>query len=643
MDTENNNLNNTKDEAYSPEITASSLNEATKSSFTKEQMNFLKSAKDSAVLEKMASYNEGGAMQNPYPSPFLTLSDTQIPKTTSELLQWCKYFYTFDPLINGAVTALANFPITEVYFEDRENKKDKSGDESGTLKTYKRVFHEAINITKFLVEIGIDYYLYGNCFIFGEMWINPSTQKEEWKSMVRLDPSKIIIDYNPVTREKNFKWNVPARVSDIIKKKQPKKEYDKIPDIIKQAVAKRGAILLNPNNVYHFSRPTDSMGDNNVWGTPIVANVMKLLMYRNVLRQAQEAIAREHIVPMRVYYLQRTNDYNPSANWNEVAADFASELMRSVRDPNHKVVSPVPVSMLNVGGEGRALLLTPEIEQVQNEILAGMGVPREFIFGGVSYSGTSLSLKILENNFITYRLLIKDFLENFCIKKMAIARGEWASEADDEKLISVKLNDLKMQDDVQQKQLMIELNTRGKVSDTYMWKMLGLDPDRMRDQLEDEAASKLKQDFKIQVMQEMQRFILSKIQMKNQIELQQYQQALAKQYGIVLPTPTNGSEGSGEVPPQLSESDQNQPQIQNQDAPAPVAGPDDEIAEKIQNTAAQIQKLPPEQREMFIRKFPPEIGNKLRMLLADANGKTADMRPMPEQLPPRRKSLEGAG
>ena len=429
---------------------------------------FLKTARDGAI-EKVASVYQN--VQDMYPSPFLNLSDTKIPNKMSELFKWCKYFYTFDPMIAGAINSLATFPVTDVFIEesvDEQGKKQK--EESPQLKLYKKVILKNIQVHKLLIEIGIDYWTYGNCFVFGQFWDNPDTKEKEWKHVVRLDPSKMIIDKNEATQEVKYKWQVPDSIKGIVKAKKPRAEYDKIPDIVKQAVLKNEALVLNNNNIYHFSRPTDSMGETS-WGTPGIANVLKLLMYRNVLRQAQEAIAREHIVPFRIYYFEKTDSYDAATNWTNVTTSFAAELNKSVKDPNYKVISPVPVNVINLGGQGKALMLTAEIEQIQSEILAGLNVPREFIFGGVSWSGSSISLKILENQFITYRILLRDFLQNFLVKSMAKVRKEWVSEKDDDSLVQVSLADLKMQDDVQQKQLIINLNAANKVDDDTMWKV----------------------------------------------------------------------------------------------------------------------------------------------------------------------------
>lgn len=631
---------------------------------------FLESEKSKAIdMVKVASYR--GTSQDPYPSPFLNLSDTKIPETSQQIFQWCKYFYMFDPLISGAINALAAFPVTEVYLEDLENKNDDA--ESSVLKEYENVLFKRINIHKLLIEIGIDYYLYGNCFVFGEMRINPMTQKKEWKTMVRLDPSKMTIDYNPATQEKKYKWEIPTSIARIVRNKKPISEYNKIPDIIKSAVLKKQTVTLNSNNVYHFARATDSLGDNNIWGTPVVANVLKLLMYRNTLRQAQEAIAREHIVPMRIYYLQKTDAYDPDSNWNQVAQNFAGELMKSVKDPNYKVVSPVPVNLLSVGGQGRALLLTPEIQQIQEEILAGMNIPREFIFGGISYSGSSISLKILENQFITYRVLLKDFIQNFVIKGMAKARKEILSD-DDDNVVIAKMTDLKMQDDVQQKQLIINLNAAHKCTDEYMWKVIGIDSDRMKSALEAEAIAAVELQNKVKVKQmdlqkaEMKmQFELQKEQIKYEMELEIYRRSLMQEMAAAginppgdqvqenpMPEQQAPEQLGGEqtVPEQQAVQEENAKQepaqapVQQEQSPVMADNATADIPADIKKVALQLMKLPEAYRTKPLESIPPKARaevEKAIMLLESAEDQKKkaqiDMRPMPEKLPPRRKSL----
>lgn len=435
--------------------------------------------------------------QKNYGSPFLSLSDMNMPTRMNDLFKWCKYFYTFDPIIHGAVNALASFPVTPLSLEESNeylNEDRKVGEqrslvkESDLMKSVKYTLFQRVKIYKLLMEIGIDYFLYGNCFVVGEMSPNLNGE-QEWKTMFRVSPNRISIDVSP-SGATTYKIIPSPEIAELMAKKTPKKAYDEIPEIIKKAVRENKSYTVKSDRIYHFKKAGDSLLDS-AWGMPGVVNVLKLLMYRNILRQAQEALAREHIVPLRIFYLNPVNGLSPAGakgvNGTTPERALAEQIDKATTDPNYKIVSSVPIGMTVAGGQGRGLLLTPEIDQIQSEILAGLNVPREFIFGGVSFSGSSISLKILENHFITYRILLEDFINNFLIKEVAKSRGQWVTEDDDDKLIKAKLTDLKMQDDVQQKQVMMNLNASGKISDAMLLKALGLDPQRVFNEIRDES------------------------------------------------------------------------------------------------------------------------------------------------------------
>ena len=330
--------------------------------------------------------------------------------------------------------------------------------------------------------------------------------------------------------------------------------------------------------------------------------------------------------------------------------------------------------MIEAGGNGRALLLTPEIEQVQNEILAGMNVPREFIFGGVSYSGASIAIKILENNFITYRLFLDDFINNFLIKGMAKARHDWVSEKDNVHLITAHMQDMKMQDDVQQKQLIINLNQAGKISNEYMWKMLGMDAQKMRTQLEQEAIANIQLENKLNAerirAQIEQQYLQQQIQMEMQQKypqlFQQMQQQQMQQAGVDPSQQQTQPQQAEQAP---ADQQQTQPQ-QAEQAPADQQAAPSQAANvanaqqmeaqnaqpanlsaqfepRIQNMALQMLNMTDGERLQMYAQMPKEDQEKVYQLIQMYQAQTGenpdnsvDMRPMPEQRPPRRNSLK---
>lgn len=602
-----------------------------------------------------------------YRSSFLTLGDMQIPDNYRDIFRWCRYFFKFDPLVGAAVRSLATFPVTDWVLHDTKESDTKEAEDeeevdpaekkenSDTYKFYNSLFSDQ-KIYNHLIEIGYDYFLYGNCVIFAEPGIKVMKRRDEdgnlydkkevvWKSLQRLDLTRVRIDRDPKTGEKVYYYDIPTELKRVIQTKKPKEKYDRIPEIFKKAFKKKGLVKLKSEYVYHLQMPSES-GDNGLWATPPVLHVMKLLLYSNILRQAQEAIAHEHIIPKRIYYFSETNEYAPGSDFDNVSADFASELKKQLDDPNYQVISPIPIDQIKHGGHGKALMLVPELEQLNETILAGMGTPREFVFGGLSYSGSTTSLRILENQFITYRTTLLDYINDFLIKRLAEKRGEWESIDDDDKLVTVSLSELKMQDDIQQKQLMINLNSQGKLPDETMYeKVLGLDPEKISKQLQTERLRKIDEQLEIQ---------------KKQMDAQEELERITAERGQHVPTQdpnspqvpepspgtlANAYDGTEPAEETMLAEEEGQQQ-QQQDDPSTRN-------RRALNIAQNMMQMTDQQKSRIIQSLPREDAKLVMMTynqLMDqqqedntesvdgGEGGQVDMRPMPEQLPPRRET-----
>lgn len=578
-----------------------------------------------------------------YRSSFLTMGDMQIPDDYREIFKWCRYFFKTDSLVGPAIRALATFPITDYIVNDsqeaEENDAIKEDETSDEYKFYKGML-EDLNLKQHLIEIGYDYHLYGNCIILAEPGLKTVRSRDEngdiqerkemvWKSIRRLDPLQVRINLDPKTNEKIYYYEVPQEMRHIIKTKKPKDKYDRIPKIFKEAVKKNGVIRLNSQFVYSFSMPSES-GDNGLWATPPIFHALKLIMYKNVLRQAQEALAYEHIIPKRIYFFENNGTYDPNLNFGEIADDFAFELKKQINDPNYQVISPIPVQQVQQGGQGRHLLLVPEIEQLDNTILAALKVPREFIFGGMSYSGSTTSLRILENDFITYRALLKDYVNNFLIKRLAEVRGEWEVQDDDDKLITVTFADLKMQDDIQQKELMVRLNQAGKLPDEVLYeKVFGLDSIKVKEQMKTEMKENLENQFEMQMMQAKMQQDMEQAMMANGIQPPQPEQSVPNEQGQMAE-----EQGVPKVP-------QEQPteQPQGSGPPQPEQGAPN-VNQQALVFAQHLVTLPDREAEALLTQVPAELQNivfSYYQQLKDNKEMETDMRPAPEKLPPRRE------
>jgi hypothetical protein len=379
-----------------------------------------------------------GDMGTIYPNPFLDVAQNYMPKSVVDMFGQCEYYAQAHPLISAIILKMSAYGITDLLYETSNE---------GLRGAYRYLFEQKLRIRQFLVECLMDYHAYGNCFVSvifpfkkflkcrscgiavpihrakyrfsnykfrlncrscghqGEAGVEDRyyASPEEVK-LVRWYPKHISIERLDTTGETIYKYRLPLRLKNSIVMGKPA-VIERTPQIFLNALKKNRAIIFRKDHIFHMKRSTVSREDQ-AWGCPMILPVLKEAFYLQILRKGQEAVALDHTVPLRVIYPQQsTADSNPYANisigdWQEATK---KELARWRRDPNYIPVMPLPLGYQSIGGDGRALLLHQEIRVWSEHICAGLGVPVEFVFGGLSYSGSSVSLRMLENQFMGLR------------------------------------------------------------------------------------------------------------------------------------------------------------------------------------------------------------------------------------------------
>jgi hypothetical protein len=443
-----------------------------------------------------------------YANPFFDLSQQYMPPTIKELFRWCTFYYYNSPLIGSTITKLSRYPITDLIIEDEHES---------VRQLWIKIFNQELKLKDRYLEINLDYHVYGNAFVSlsfpftrflickncktryntdgnptdwsfnsssynfqlkcsncghtGECDVNDVPFKDRKKvKLVRWNPENIHIKYNEYTGNAIYMYSIPYKLKNAIQRGD-KDIIGDTPMIVLDAVKQRRMIRLNGENFRHMKRPTLAEQDQG-WGKPLIIHVLKDMYYLYTLRRAQEAIALEHIVPFDIIYPMPNAQQDPYihtdlANWR---TQIETIIKKHRKDPNFKGVIPIPVGFGRMGGDGKAMMLTPELNYLTQTIVGGMGIPQEFLFGGLNWTGSSISLRTLENDFIQNRsqmldltLWIKDKLRVYCALP---------------ELKSVRFADFRMADDIQRNQQLIGLNAQMKVSDQTLLTELGYDYDQ---------------------------------------------------------------------------------------------------------------------------------------------------------------------
>jgi hypothetical protein len=250
------------------------------------------------------------------------------------------------------------------------------------------------------------------------------------------------------------------------------------------------------------------------------------------MRKAQEAALSEKLLPFQTVFPQAAAagaspfEMVNLVDWEDRVYD---EIMKWRRDPLHIAIMPIPMGYQALGGEGRALLVTNEIRSEYELVLAGMGVSPDIPFGGASYAGSNVTLRMMENKFLAYRAGLAEMIESFIIRRTA-AYMDWP-------LVRAHVQNFKMADDLQRKAFLLELNTMKKVSTTTLQREADLNPEEENRLIKVEVARDLEilrkqQMGEAEVMGEVG-LLQAKYQAKAQQQMAlEQQQMMQGQYGV---------------------------------------------------------------------------------------------------------------
>lgn len=658
---------------------------------------------------------QGSAQGVNYPSPFFDVAHTYLPVTVKQLFKWCRYYFLTNPLINATVFKLSEYPITDIVVDHESNDVRKKWTEYLTD-------HLRINAQR--VEFGLDYNCYGNsCVSMGfpfkkylycrgckyrdeaakirDHWIftnfqfrlscprcgfvgDATAQDFYYKNAsgiktIRWNPEDIEITYNDITGEYSYFYTIPAPVrNDIVIGR--KDVVEGIPQVFIQAMRESKGVIFSKENFFHMRRPTLATQDRG-WGTPLLLPVLKDTFYLQIMKKAQEAILLEHIVPLRILFPQAgsgSSDPYTTINLVDWRDQIAMEIARWRYDNNYIPILPLPVGNQSIGGDGRALMLTQEIQAWSEQIMVGMGVPREFLLGGMSYAGTNVSMRMLENMFLGYVSRQKQ-LVRFIVKQIASFLG-WPEP-------SIRFKPFKMADDLQRKAYLFQLNQANKVSDTTLLAESDLSQDEENEIMISETDKRLqatkKQQLAMAEIQGQAQLVMLKYQAKGQEVMMKAQTApnAPGEPGGPESQMAGGAPGAaGAVPGGMPAEMQGSPDAAMLGAPMqpPMAGPSpQDFLNNVSSSLTGAQKmgpggmnvdlptfammqaktlvmLSPQQQEAAIQNLSlqsPELADLVRQMLAQLGpakggkgGNTGsqvagvDTRPMPEQLPARRQT-----
>ena len=257
------------------------------------------------------------------------------------------------------------------------------------------------------------------------------------------------------------------------------------PQLFLDAARTGRRIRLNPKLVFFAERPDASGESLPTVGTPLIFPVLKSLFVHQIRWKAQEVLLSEYLVPMRFLYPEAQATVNPHVDMNLKSwkADVINALSMWKKDPNHIAVMTSPVGDQYMGGSGKNLDQSREMRFDIENIVTSMGVPVSFHNGDAHFSGASVNMRALENEFQGNRANMRRLLD-FVVNIAGSALGT-------EHMIPLFKN-FRMADDMQRLHLITNWNQAEKLSTRTLLSQAGYDYDTEQKALAEERSANIR-------------------------------------------------------------------------------------------------------------------------------------------------------
>lgn len=470
-----------------------------------------------------------GVSSGAHPNPMYDYLTGFKPRRIKDLFRWVNYLLGNSPAVFAGIMKFAMHVVTKI---------DVREDDKQLLATWEDLLNNRLYVKGMSLQTNVDVTLAGNSFISvyhpftrflvcaqcgeqtnvsaaGDYKFQLKTLRFKYTcvccknatigtirdvkcadasriSVIRWDPRLIDIDYNPISGKSEYYYTIPEDLRYRVTHSN-RHTIDALPLGFLEAMQKGTKFKFAPGAIYHMKLPSPA-GIDQQWGLPPLTAALGLFFHVAVMRKGNEAIALDYITPFRVLHpAQQTGGGAPDAminlgRWRE-EVEHHIKLWR--RDPLHVMFSPTPLSVTTMGGQARSLMVAAEIRDCEDSIIAALGLPREFIYGGLSVRGDAIGIRMLENQLQTRAEMTDDQLR-WVIDQIATIMNI--------KPVKASYVPFRSIDDAEQKTLMLQLKQIAPdvVTDKALLAPFSVDLNAMRKEQVQEAVDKARIQMEIQ-------------------------------------------------------------------------------------------------------------------------------------------------
>jgi hypothetical protein len=407
-----------------------------------------------------------------------------LPKDRMEINSWCNYFYKYDALVATAVDMHAELPLSKIRLDLPKmiNKKQANR----ILEHYvDMIGNTGIDLFNKLLMIGVEYYKLGNVF----PWAQMNGDGTRWARLTCLNPDYTHIEKLSLTNAIKVYLVPDDRLRHIVHAGPDDKKtgelFQTLSDEVVEYVTSGKEIPLStdPNEGSHVAHLARKIADYADWGTSIIERNFKTLVYKDRLRQSQDAIATRHLTPKHLIHAE----YASRADVNEIREQVEDAMM----NPDSAIITNYELHWELVGTSSGLMQLATEREWVTEDLLVGLMINKNVLLGEGNFAAGQTVLEILNQRYAIFREQLESYIEKSLFLPIARNCGyveyEPGTVKKEKREIylypKVRWNRLNLTDDTQHKQMLGQAVTEGKVDIGTWLEYFGLNSDSIAERL----------------------------------------------------------------------------------------------------------------------------------------------------------------
>lgn len=440
--------------------------------------------------------------------PLYQATSLILPTRIREINQWTRSFYKKEPLVYTGTNLNAEFPITGF----RNLCSDKKVQDY-----FDHMAFDVWNINKLLSFVSLEHEKIGNVFVTGT-W---DEENGTWKKFQCLNPDYVEVESTPFADKPILSLDPDDGLRRVVKERSPKALYDQLDPVMIEYISKGKKVPLSDIQIvlqksrqredgaevteekeYSFPQVWHLANKNSpyeAYGTSPIYACLQALIYKDLIRQTQFSIARRHWKPIKVV---KVGDQNNRANTATLKA-VQQKLMEASSTNDGWLIWHNYLTVDYIGSSGHLVPMDRELEWVNSEIYAALGINKAMIMGeSVNYASANVGLKILIGRYERRQKMYTEFIKEFIYKPVARVQEFYKTTADGhQELIipDIEWGMMRMFDDAQQKTLLQSLQKAGLVSKRSLLTFCNIDFDREKELIskekEEERQAKTKEKF----------------------------------------------------------------------------------------------------------------------------------------------------